>query len=367
MTNRVALRQLVHDALLAEAGLLTAIAPGALRERIAVLVHEFDPLLDAGSARQVITDLFDAVVGLGAIEPLLNDPEVSEVMLNGPGRCYVERNGRLERVPIELSSRAIEAIAQRVIAPLGLRLDRSSPMVDARLADGSRLHAVLAPLAPDGPIITIRRFAATAIGVDAFCDDANTARELRQHIASRRNMLISGATNAGKTTLLNALIGDVNQAERIITIEETAELRVDHPHLVRLEGHPANGEGAGAVTVRDLVRAALRMRPDRIVVGEVRGGEALDLLQALNTGHRGSMCTVHANSAYDARSRVETLALMSGVSIPLEAVRRQIDAAIEVVVHVERRPDGARRVVQILVHGDGERHQACADGVGVVQ
>ena len=349
MTRAMGLQREVHDALLAEAGRLSEVSPAALRERIAVLVHEFDPLLDAVSAQHAITDLFDSVAGLGAIEPLLCAPDISEVMLNGPGQCFVERNGRLERVAIVLSARAIESIAQRVIAPLGLRLDRSSPMVDARLADGSRLHAVLAPLAPDGPIVTIRRFATRAIGIAEFCGDDGVERELRAHVSDRLNILISGATNAGKTTLLNALASEVEHSERIVTIEETAELRVNHPHVVRLEAHPANGEGAGAVTMRDLVRAALRMRPDRIVIGEVRGGEALDLLQALNTGHRGSICTVHANSAVDALSRVETLALMSNVAIPLEAVRRQIAAAIDVVVHVERNPAGVRRVGEMLV------------------
>ena len=352
MTQAVGLQRVVHDALLADAGQLSEVSPGALRERIAILVHEFDPLLDALAAQHIVTDLFDSVAGLGAIEPLMCDPDISEVMLNGPGQCFVERNGCLERVAIVLSARAIESIAQRVIAPLGLRLDRSSPMVDARLSDGSRLHAVLAPLAPDGPIVTIRRFATRSIGLADFCDDPEMERALRAHVAQRRNILISGATNAGKTTLLNALASSADQRERIVTIEETAELRVDHPHVVRLEAHPANGEGAGGVSVRDLVRAALRMRPDRIVIGEVRGGEALDLLQALNTGHRGSICTVHANSARDAFWRVETLAMMSNVAIPLDAVRRQIQSAIDVVVHVERNAIGQRRVVEILVQAD---------------
>jgi pilus assembly protein CpaF len=338
----------VREALLTQAGNLASDSPAVVRERIAILVHQFDPLLDGAAAQYVITEVFEAVAGLGAIEPLLRDPEISEVMLNGPGVCFVERNGRLEAVPIDLSARAIESIAQRVIAPLGLRLDRSSLMVDARLADGSRLHAVLAPLAPDGPIVTIRRFCERTIEVGAFCDSVAVEEALLLHVRERRNVLISGATNAGKTTLLNALASAAHPLERIVTIEETAELQIHHPHVVRLEAHPANGEGAGGVSVRDLVRAALRMRPDRIVIGEVRGGEALDLLQALNTGHRGSLCTVHANSAHDALSRLETLSLMSDVAIPMEALVRQIDAAIDVVVHVERDSEGRRRVVEIL-------------------
>ncbi len=327
-----------------------------LRAMLAALVVEAEPLLDERTRDTVVDELVDDVVGLGQIEPILSDPTVTEVMLNGPGRTYVERAGRLVALPLDLSADEIESVAQRVIAPLGLRLDRASPIVDARLPDGSRLHAVMPPLAPDGPIVTIRRFAPRPITLAEFGLDGEPGLWLQDRVAQGANVLVAGGTSAGKTTLLNALAGCIDAECRIVTIEETAELRLPQPHVVRLEGRPANSEGAGATTVRDLVRASLRMRPDRIVVGEVRGGEALDLLQALNTGHAGSMCTIHANRCVDALRRLETLALLGGVSLPLAAVRGQIASAIDVVVFVVRGRDGRRAVTEIAeVAPFGER------------
>jgi pilus assembly protein CpaF len=235
-------------------------------------------------------------------------------------------------------------LVERVLAPLGLRLDRSSPLVDARLPDGSRLHAAIPPLAIDGPCVTIRRFGASAVPLEGFGVDPRSAAFLRWSVTAGWNLVVAGGTSSGKTTLLNALSGAISGGERIVTIEETAELRLEQPHVVRLEARPPNAEGAGAVSVRELVRAALRMRPDRVIVGEVRGSEALDMLQALNTGHDGSMSTVHANGPTEALSRLETLVLLAGGGLPLEAVRAQLTAAVDGVVQVARRPGGVRRV-----------------------
>ena len=319
----------------------------ALREHLAVLLRDEAPLADGDRAHRLLDDLVREVDGLGPLDPLLADPDVTEIMVNGPGRAYVERAGRLVAVDLGLDGPAIARLAERIVAPLGLRLDRSSPIADARLDDGSRVHAVLAPLAPDGPCITIRRFAARPVELDAF--DPGEAGEafLRSAVRAGWNLLVAGATSSGKTTLLNALSGAIDAGERIVTIEETAELRLAQPHVVRLEARPANAEGAGAISVRDLVRCALRMRPDRIVVGEVRGGEALDMLQALNTGHDGSLSTVHANGPADTLSRLETLVLLAGLALPLAAVRHQIASAVDAVVFVARAVDGARRIEAI--------------------
>ncbi len=345
------LRQRVHRRLLASGAVVELDGPGralAVRARLAELLREEAPLLPAARFERVLAELTHEVSGLGPLEPLLADPDVTEVMLNGPGRAFVERRGRLEAVAVDLDEAAIVRLVERVVAPLGLRLDRASPMVDARLADGSRLHAVIPPLAVDGPTVTIRRFGARAIPLEAFGLDGHASGFLHDAVVAGWNLLVAGGTSAGKTTLLNALSSAIPSQERIVTIEETAELRLRQPHVVRLEARPPNAEGAGGVSVRDLVRAALRMRPDRIVVGEVRGGEALDMLQALNTGHDGSLCTVHANGLYDALSRVETLVLMAGVGLPLAAVRAQLAAAVDAVVFVARPAGtGARRLEAI--------------------
>jgi pilus assembly protein CpaF len=325
----------------------------AIRTRLAELLRDEAPLLAPARFERLLRELTDEVSGLGPLEPLLADPHVTEVMLNGPGRAYVERAGRLEPVALELDAGAIVRLVERVVAPLGLRLDRASPMVDARLADGSRLHALIPPLALDGPCVTIRRFRTRPVELDAFGVTGVAGAFLRWAVAAGWNLLVAGGTSAGKTTLLNTLSSAIPVGERIVTIEETAELRLAQPHVVRLEARPPNAEGAGAVSVRDLVRTALRMRPDRVVVGEVRGGEALDMLQALNTGHDGSLSTVHANGPVDVLPRLETLVLMAGVGLPLRAVRSQIGAAVDAVVHVARHAGGARRVEAIAEVVDG--------------
>ena len=326
--------------------LLEAERDGDLAARVEALVRDEAPLLDARTLGTVVRDVTARTTGLGPLEAVLADPTVTEVMVNGPGPVWIERGGRIERLPIQLDRRTIEHLVERVVGPLGLRADRSSPLVDARLPDGSRVNAVVPPLAIDGPYLTIRRFAVRHVPLDAVCPPG-VAELLAWAVPARLNIVVSGGTGAGKTTLLNALAGLVPAHERVVTIEDAAELSLPREHVVRLEARPANAEGAGRVSVRDLVRNALRMRPDRVVVGEVRGGEALDMLQAMNTGHEGSLSTCHANSPADALRRLETMVLTGDVALPLEAVRDQLVAAVDLVVQIARRPDGVRRVVDV--------------------
>jgi pilus assembly protein CpaF len=341
------LREALHRRLLAVPFDPAHLAPEELRARLEILLRDEAPLVTDAAVASVVDAVVADVEGLGPLQALLADPAITEVMVNGPGRVFVERNGGLEAVPCDLDADTIVRIVQRVVAPLGLRLDRAAPMVDARLPDGSRLHAVLPPLAPDGPCITIRRFAVEALTLADFGLRPAEAALLDALVRAGWNIVVSGATSSGKTTCANALARAIDPVERIVTIEETAELRLRHPHVVRLEARPANAEGVGAVGVRELVRAALRMRPDRLVVGEVRGGEAFDMLQALNTGHDGSLSTVHANSPADALARLETLVLLGGVALPLAAVRGQLAAAIDAIVQVARRASGRREIVEV--------------------
>jgi pilus assembly protein CpaF len=340
-------QRLVADLAGAAAG-STAPDVAEVRAHLRELLRDESPLLSTDRFDALLAELTDEVAGLGPLESLLADASVTELMINGPGRAYVERAGRLEPVHLELDAPAIVRLVGRVVAPLGLRLDRASPMVDARLPDGSRLHAVIPPLAIDGPCVTIRRFGARPLRLSEFGLDEGASAVLRWAVRAGWNVMVAGATSAGKTTLLNALSEEIPDGERIVTIEETAELRLRQAHVVRLEARRANAEGAGRVSVRELVHAALRMRPDRIVVGEVRGPEALDMLQALNTGHEGSLSTVHANGPLDALSRIETLALFAESGLPLAALRSQLAACIDCVVFVARRGGGARRVEAIV-------------------
>ncbi|MCU1485646.1 MAG: hypothetical protein JWN67_2392 [Actinomycetia bacterium] len=321
-------------------------AGAELRRRITELAHLEAPLLDDDGVGRLVDAVAARTVGLGALEPVLADPEVTEVMVNGPGPVWVERGGQLRRLDVWLDRREVELLVERVVAPLGLRVDRTSPLVDARLADGSRVNAVVPPLALDGPYLTIRRFGARAIGLDELAP-AGVADLLGWAVRARCNVLVSGGTGAGKTTLLNALAGCIPPGERVVTVEDAAELRLPLEHVVRLEARPANAEGAGEVRVRDLVRNALRMRPDRIVVGEVRGAEALDMLQAMNTGHEGSLSTCHANGPADALRRLETMVLGGAPGLPLAAVREQVAAAVDLVVQVARVAGGRRAVVAV--------------------
>jgi pilus assembly protein CpaF len=315
------------------------VAPGARRaDTVAAVSATFDEY-EPGVDRQLRSELIAATVaeldGLGPLQHLVDDPTVSDVMVNGAGLVFVERNATMEQVHIDLDSAAIRRIIDRVIGPLGLRIDRASPGVDARLPGGARLHALLPPVAVDGPYVTIRRPTIRRLSINAFADEA-TVGYLTDAVQARRTILVTGATGAGKTTLLNALASALPTCERIITIEDAAELALLHPHVVRLEARPPGADGLGAVTIRDLVRHALRMRPDRFVIGEVRGPEALDMIQALLTGHAGSMATLHANSAADGLLRLETMAMSAGLGMPLLALQRQIAAAVDTIIHVAR-------------------------------
>ena len=310
------------------------------------LLVEHDPLLDDRTVTDLIHRVHSRVSGLGVLDQFLADPAIDEVMVNGAGDLWVERSGRLECTGIIIESATTYALLERIVAPLGLRIDRTSPLVDARLPDGSRVNGVVPPLAVDGPLITIRRFGARRVQLPEVCSPG-VAKLLEWAVQSRCNIIVSGGAGAGKTTLLNAVAAFIPPDERVVTIEDTAELRLPGRHVVRLERRPANAEGEGEVSIRDLVRNALRMRPDRIVIGEVRSGEAIDMLQAMNTGHDGSLSTCHANSPIDAIRRLETLVLMGDVVLPLAAVREQLRAAVDLIVHVARQPDGTRRVVSM--------------------
>jgi pilus assembly protein CpaF len=292
-------------------------------------------------------------LGLGPLDRHLADPAVTDLLVNGDGRVWIERSGALQDTGERLRRAEVELLVERAVMPLGRRVDRASPIVDARLADGSRLHAIVPPVAVDGPVLSVRRFSVTPLPLQAWCAPA-VAALLRALVGAGWNLLVSGGTGAGKTTLLNSLAGAIGPGARVVTVEDAAELRLDTGHVVRLEGRPANAEGAGEVSLRDLVRAALRQRPDRLVVGEVRGGEALDLLQALNTGHAGGMATIHANSPVDALRRLETLVLLAGVGLPLHAIRPQVARAVDAVLHVERTSSGRRlaAVAEVVDHGD---------------
>ena len=321
-------------------------------ESVRALVERHAAILPPREREEVAERIIRDSVGLGPLEVLLADPAVEEVMVNGPGKVYVERRGLLEPTDVAFESEEeLRNAIERILAPLGRRVDELSPMVDARLADGSRVNVVIPPLAIDGPALSIRRFGANRPGpaelVSLGTLTAEQRQMLEQAVASRRSVLVSGGTGSGKTTLLNALSSFIAPAERVVTIEDAAELRLQQPHVVRLESRPAGVEGRGEVTIRELLRNALRMRPDRIVIGEVRGIEALDLLTALNTGHDGALSTVHANSPADALNRLETLALMAGVGLPHEAVAEQVRRGIDLVVHLQRQADGSRRVTEI--------------------
>ncbi len=356
------LRERIRAALLAEAPAALEVSSRwerrvRVREAVARLLERDGLILSARDAARLVTEIADTIVGLGPLEQLMRDPAVTEVMVNGPERIYVERGGRIEPVALRLEGdAAVRHLIDRVVAPLGLHIDESRPWVDARLPDGSRVHAIIPPLSINGPTLTIRRFSRVPLTATDLVELATIEHGLLGHlkeaVRTRRNVLVSGGAGAGKTTLLGVLSSFIPDGERIITIEDAAELRLGQEHVVSLETRPPNIEGRGEVTVRDLVRNALRMRPDRIVVGEVRGAEAFDMLQAMNTGHTGSMSTIHANGASDALARLEAMVLMAGTGLPLQAVRRQIASAIHLVAHMTRQTDGTRRVGEVLhVHG----------------
>ncbi|MEJ7825118.1 MAG: CpaF family protein [Solirubrobacteraceae bacterium] len=360
----------LRDRLLGEAGRRTE---GDLHERIRELVDREAGLLDDGARARLVARVAQRSFGLGPLEPLLGDPTVDEVMVNGHASVWVERGGRIEQTAACFAGEAdLRHAIERILAPIGRRVDEAEPLCDARLPDGSRVNVVIAPLALDGSVLTIRRFRPRGFGPDDLVANRTWAAPLRdllrKAVRARCNLLISGGTGSGKTTTLNALTEFIDDGERIVTVEDAAELRLRHPHVVRLEARPASLEGRGEVTVRRLVRNALRMRPDRIVVGEVRGAEALDMLSAMSSGHDGSLSTVHAGSPEEALRRVETLALMAGLGLPHEAVRDQVASALDLVVHQARMPDGSRQVVCVsevvrIAGGAGTRElYAVSDG-----
>jgi pilus assembly protein CpaF len=359
--TRRAIRKQIHDELVRRLELkrLTAsrINEKDLRDRVQATIHaivqDVQARLPAGvEQEQLAREVFDEAVGLGPLEVLLADNDVTEIMVNGPEQIYVERAGK-----IQLSERtfmdeeSVLAVIERIVAPIGRRIDESQPYVDARLPDGSRVNAIIHPLSLSGPCLTIRKFSREPFRVDDLIKFGTMPRPvadfLKACVRLRRNIVVSGGTGSGKTTLLNVVSSYIPDTERIITIEDAAELRLSQRHVIRLEARPPNIEGRGAVSIRDLVRNALRMRPDRIVVGECRSGEALDMLQAMNTGHEGSLTTVHANTPRDVISRLETMVLMSGMDLPVRAIREQIGAAIHLIVHIARFSDGARKVARI--------------------
>ena len=316
-----------------------------------MLVEDGTPL-SRQERDQIVVEVQHETFGLGPIEPLMQDPTVNDILVNGPRDIYVERRGKLQKTGAIFRDNAhLMQIIERIVSAVGRRVDESSPMVDARLKDGSRVNAIIPPLALDGPVLSIRRFAVDPFKMsDLLAFGTLTpalADVLRGAVRARLNTLVSGGTGAGKTTMLNILSNAIPDDERIVTIEDSAELQLQQDHLVRLETRPANIEGAGAVTQRDLVRNALRMRPDRIVVGEVRGGEVLDMLQAMNTGHDGSLSTVHANSTRDALSRIETMVLMSGLALPVRAMRDYIASALDLIIQLARLSDGTRRLTRV--------------------
>lgn len=322
------------------------------------IMSEIKPLIElVVDFKKLRKEIVDDALGLGPLEDLLARDDISEIMVNGPSNVYVEVKGRLQKSEICFEDDAhVVSVIERIVSPLGRRIDESSPLVDARLKDGSRVNATIAPIALDGPTLNIRKFSKVAFSVDDYVNFGSMTHEiahiLKTAVHHRLNVIISGGTGSGKTTLLNLLSSFIRSDERILTIEDSAELKLPQEHVVRFEARPANIEGSGQVSIRDLVKNSLRMRPDRIVVGECRGGEAVDMLQAMNTGHDGSLTTVHANSPADALSRLETMVLMSGVELPSKAIREQISSAVNLIVQVSRCVDGSRKLLSVIeIHG----------------
>ncbi len=323
-----------------------------IRQQIGAVYDQANLKLPQDVRGMILKEISDELLGYGPLQPLLRDPEVTEVMVNGPKSVYVEKKGKLQKSQVVFDDdNHVLQIIDRIILPLGRRVDADSPTVDARLPDGSRVNAVIPPIAIDGPSITIRKFSKEKLGINNLIDFGSITEKmaefLRACVLSHLNIIISGGTGSGKTTLLNVLSTYIPDGERILTIEDAAELQLQQDHVLRMETKPANVDGRGAVTIRDLVRNSLRMRPDRIVVGEVRGGEALDMLQAMNTGHDGSLTTVHSNSPRDAIARLETLVLMAGMDLPLKVVRQQIASAVDLIVQQTRLKDGSRKVTAV--------------------
>jgi pilus assembly protein CpaF len=348
----------IHQKLLDRVDLsaMESLTPERLHEEIAVLVErllaEDDVLLNDAERASLIRDIQHEMLGLGPLEPLLADPTISDILVNSHAKVYVERRGKLESTDVRFADDAhLMKIIDKIVSRVGRRIDESSPMVDARLPDGSRVNAIIPPVSLDGPVVSIRRFAVIPLKVEDLLQYKTLTPEMASILQglskAKVNMLISGGTGSGKTTMLNILSGYIPQSERIVTIEDAAELQLQQPHVVRLETRPPNIEGKGEVTQRSLVKNALRMRPDRIILGEVRGAEAVDMLQAMNTGHEGSLATIHANTPRDALSRLENMIGMAGLNLPIKAARQQISSAITALIQIGRLADGKRKVMSI--------------------
>ncbi|WP_328397027.1 CpaF family protein [Streptomyces sp. NBC_00390] len=346
--------KLLEEIDLAEMSALSAADRRARLERVlGHIISREGPVLSTAERTQLIRRVVDEALGLGILEPLLEDASISEIMVNGPDQVFVERSGRLEQLPMRFSSEEqLMQTIERIVSTVNRRVDEANPMVDARLPSGERVNVIIPPLSLTGPILTIRRFP-RAFTLQEMIDlgslDEHILMLLASLVRAKFNVIVSGATGTGKTTLLNALSGLIPEGERIVTIEDSAELQLQQSHVITLESRPANVEGKGRITIRDLVRNSLRMRPDRIIVGEVRGGETLDMLQAMSTGHDGSLATVHANSAEDALMRLQTLSSMSEVELPFVAIHDQINSAVDIVVQLTRHADGTRRITEIAV------------------
>jgi len=353
------LRQKMHQFVIQELGPILSdqrVGEAELRKQVEEQLHralsQERLALHANERQTLVQSVFDDVLGYGPIDGLLRDPDINEVMVNGPEAVYVERNGKMDLTNVRFVDEGhLRRIIDKIVSQVGRRVDEATPMVDARLPDGSRVNVVIHPLAIGGPFMTIRRFAADPFKVDDLVSmgtlSAQTAHFMEACVRGRMNVVVSGGTGTGKTTLLNVLSSFIPLDERIITIEDAKELQLQQPHVLALEGRPPNIEGAGEVRIRDLVRNSLRMRPDRIVVGEARGSEALDMLQAMNTGHDGSLTTIHSNSPRDTLSRIETMALMAGMDLPVRVIREQMASALDIVIHLSRMRDGTRRVTHI--------------------
>jgi pilus assembly protein CpaF len=359
LSRWLGLKTRLHERLLEELNLaaIEKVAKADLRREVATLVNELLPneegtALNAKEFSLLVDELLDEVLGLGPLEPLLKDPLVTDILVNTHRKVFVERHGLLEATSVRFQDeRHLLRIIDRMVSAVGRRIDESQPWVDARLADGSRINAIIPPCALDGPLLSIRKFSRDPLTIERLIANAALTQEmatlLEGIVKARLNLLISGGTGSGKTTLLNAVSSYIGSRERIVTIEDSAELQLQQAHVARMETRPPNIEGRGAVAQRDLVRNALRMRPDRIIVGEVRGAEALDMLQAMNTGHDGSITTIHANTPRDALARLEQMIMMTGVDFPLRSMRAQISSAIQVVLQLERSSDGRRRMVSL--------------------
>src|SRR5580700_7457816 len=352
------LKRIIHGKLVDKLDLsrVSDLAGDTLRREIRLVVERLcdteNPLLNRMERERLIDEVLDETFGFGPLEVLLKDPTISDILVNGPKNCYVERRGKLEKVEMLFRDNDhLLQIIDRIVSKVGRRVDETSPMVDARLPDGSRVNAIIPPLALDGPTMSIRRFGANPLKLEDLLNykafTPEMAMLMEACIKARLNIIISGGTGCGKTTLLNTLSSFIPQDERVITIEDAAELQLQQDHVVRLETRPANIEGKGAINTRDLVRNALRMRPERIIIGECRGGESLDMLQAMNTGHAGSMTTLHANTPRDAQARLETMIMMSGMELPIKAMRQQISSAVDLIIQTNRLQGGPRKLTSI--------------------